>query len=170
MQFAIDRLWDGSPAAPAERARVSVSRLSEALLAVRVDAPLHGDPPPPGPPGPAPGLWEYEVVELFVGGQGSGYTEVELSPHGHSLLLRLEDVRRGARELGPARYTVAHLGGRWSGLLLLPVAWLPEGPWRGNTTAIHGQGEGRRYLSSVPLPGPRPDFHQPAAWVALDPG
>ena len=32
---------------------------------------------------------------------------------------------------------------------------------------IHGQGPGRRYDASTPLPGPKPDYHQPARFDAV---
>lgn len=164
MRWTIDKQWDGRAAMADEVATVDVWWISPSLLGLRVDAPFHGDPAPAAPPGPTPRLWEHEVVELFVAGPGAAYTEIELGPLGHSLVLSLRDVRVLDRELAPARYTAAVFGDRWTGLLLLPPDWLPAGPWRGNATAIHGPQTARRYLSALPLPGAAPDFHQPAVW------
>ncbi|MDA8018825.1 MAG: hypothetical protein MPN21_15395 [Thermoanaerobaculia bacterium] len=100
----IQTTWDGRPAAASEIVdlRVENSADSSALL-VFVDAPFHDDPQPPGPPGPTPALWNYEVVELFIAEtcddpSSVRYLEVELSPHGHHLVLRLEGVRQVVEE------------------------------------------------------------------------
>jgi len=168
--LAIDRTWDGRPLAEAERGTVRLELAGETLL-VRVDAPFHGDPPPPGPPGPTPSLWEHEVVELFVAGPGADdavpYLEVELSPHGHHLALRLAGVRRIVEEGLPLDLRAAIETRRWRAEARVPRAWLPPPPWRAAAFAVHGAGPGRRHLASVPLPGPRPDFHQPGRFPPL---
>lgn len=151
--------WDGQPIAAAEQATVRLTA-QEGGLVVEIDAPFHGDPPPPGAPGPTWKLWEHEVVELFVLGADDHYTELEISPHGHYLLLRLEGRRNVvAREL-PLAVTVSRTDGRWQAKTVLPASVLPIGPWRANAYAIHGLGEARRYLAWTPAPGPAPDFHR----------
>ena len=65
MHVVIDRLWDGRVAHPGEVARLELTRTPDGLE-VFVDAPYHGDRAPPSEPGPTDGLWEYEVVELFL--------------------------------------------------------------------------------------------------------
>lgn len=134
-------------------------------LRIEVDGPYHGDPPPPGPPGPTERLWEHEVVELFVVGHAGTdgavpYTEIELSPHGHHLVLRLLGVRQVvAREL-PLDFEATIEGARWRGLARLDRAFLPPGPHRVNAFALHGQGAHRRYLAWTPVGGREPDFHR----------
>lgn len=155
----ITRTWDGAPVGPDEAVRLAVA-LDDEGLTIEVDAPFHGDPPPPGPPGPTWALWEQEVVELFVLGPGDRYTEIELGPHGHHLVLRLEGVRQIVERELPIPYEAVITGGRWRAVARLPPSLLPEGPYRINATAIHGRGEGRRYLSWAPLPAEKPDFHQ----------
>ncbi|MDY0003387.1 MAG: hypothetical protein RBU30_18960 [Polyangia bacterium] len=186
LRLEIDRLWDGSPARPEELVTLTL-RAEEEALVVEVDAPFHGDPPPPGPPGPRDRLWEHEVVELFLAEAGAPrdrarYTELELGPHGHYLLLRLEGARRPVEsgialpyhsQVGPSLATgieppaapgvlpgpeVPH--GRWRGVARLHRALLPGPPHRGNAYAIHGQGALRRHLAWAPVPGPAPDFHR----------
>src|SRR5262245_55837907 len=96
-ELRIASTWDGLPLPAAEQARLRL-RLTPRELLLALAAPFHADPRPAGPPGPTPRLWEHEVVELFLAGAGSGsgpprYTEIELSPWGHHLVLRLEGVR-----------------------------------------------------------------------------
>ena len=63
--LAIDRTWDGQHIGDDEAVELRLSQRGDTLR-VEVDAPFHGDPPPPGPPGPTWALWEHEVVELFL--------------------------------------------------------------------------------------------------------
>ena len=105
-------------------------------------------------------LWEHEVVELFVLGPGETYTEIEVGPHGHHLVLQLAGRRQVlAREL-PLELTIKHTQRRWTAVAELPLVLLPPTPWRGNVYAIHGLGAKRRFLAGWPVPGPHPDFHR----------
>lgn len=173
--------WDGRPADPSEIVDVHLDRLADGSLRILVDAPFHDDPPPPGEPGPTPALWNYEVVELFVAESSDDpdtvrYLEVELSPHGHHLVLRFEGVRRAVEEGLPLKFRarIDRAAGRWTGEAEIPSIWLPPRPRRVNAFAIHGVGERRRYLIWSALPvGDAPDFHQPhlftdAIWFAYD--
>ena len=167
MDFEIHRTWDGHPALPGERARVSVERTADALQ-VTIDAPWHGDPPPDGPAGSKDALWQHEVVELFVVGPGEQYLELEFGPHGHFLVLQLEGVRR-PKAVGLALdFAVERVGDRWRGVARVPPEYLPPGPYTANAYAIHGHGEGRRYLACTPVPGPQPDFHRLEVFPAVD--
>jgi len=167
----VDRIWSGQPLAPEHHAELRLAAAGDELL-LTVDAPFYGDPPPPGPPGPTKGLWEHEVVELFVAGPGTDeaveYLEVELSPHGHHLALRLAGVRRVVESGLPLEFRAAIEGSRWRGSALLPRAWLPPPPHRAAAFALHDEGGARRYLASVTLPGDRPDFHQPHRFPPID--
>jgi hypothetical protein len=159
----VDRAWSGEPLAPEHHAELRLAAGDGLLLTV--DAPFHGDPPPPGPPGSTPELWEHEVVELFVAGEGPAdeveYLEVELSPHGHHLVLRLAGVRKVVAAGLELDFGASIDGGRWRGEARFPRTWLPPPPHRAAAFALHGEGAARRYLASISLPGPRPDFHQP---------
>jgi hypothetical protein len=160
----VDRTWSGEPLEPEHHAELSLKAAKGGLLLI-VDAPFQGDRPPHGPPGSTPALWEHEVVELFVAGEGAAdeveYLEVELSPHGHHLVLLLAGVRRVVEAGLGLDYRAAIEGDRWRGEAWLPRSWLPPPPHRAAAFALHGTGGRRRYLSSLPLPGDRPDFHQP---------
>ena len=165
--------WQGNPLPP-ERHAVLGLRLTARALLLTIDAPYHGDPPPPGPPGPTPRLWEHEVVELFLAGPGPPdavpYTEVELSPCGHYLVLQLQGIRRTVAEGMPVRTRCRIDGKRWRGVVRVPLRLLPQPPWRVNAFAIHGTGRSRRYLAAAPMPGTRPDFHQPHRFPDLSLG
>jgi hypothetical protein len=170
-QLTIAHHWDGRPL-DADETVCLLLRLRRTHLAIAVEAPFHGDPPPSGAPGPTARLWEHEVVELFIAGPDDGaggvrYTEVELSPHGHHLVLQLAGVRRAAAERLPLRFRRFHRGGRWRGLALLDRELLPPRPWRAAAFALHGPATSRRFLASLPLPGAAPDFHQPARFPLL---
>jgi hypothetical protein len=152
----VDRTWWGAPAEPDEVALVRVEAGPRGL-GVAVDAPLHGDPPPASPPGRADGLWEHEVVELFVRGSGGGYAELEVGPHGHHLFLTFREEReRTASHPLEVAWLPAHPG-RWAAETTIPWTLLPPSPWTGNAHAIHGVGPDRRYLSWSPQV---PDFHR----------
>lgn len=159
--LAIRHTWDGVPLPEAAAALVQVLDGGPEALRVRFFAPFHADPAPAGPPGPTPGLWSYEVVELFLAGPGEQYLELELGPFGHHLALRLDGVRRPFDQAMPMRCSTRRCGTTaWSGELVVPRAWLPEGPLRANAYRIHGTGDGRRYFAASPPGGPQPDFHR----------
>ena len=156
--------WEGQPIPASEQVRLTLAFVGDQLR-VTVDAPHHGDPPPAGPPGPTDALWEHEVVELFVLGPGARYTEIELGPHGHHLVLRLEGRRNAVATLLPLAFTAHIDGARWRGDARLPLTLLPAGPLLVNAYAIHGVGAARRYLAMTPVPGPHPDFHRLEAFT-----
>jgi len=161
IELEIRQTWDGKPVEEAHWIRLTIS-VQASILRIDVDAPLYGDPAPSSAPGPTDRLWEFEVVELFICGTGSAYTEIELGPHGHHLVLQLKDIRSPSKSLIPIDYAAQKLGARWRASAQVPIGLLPDGPHRINATSIHGVGEKRTYLSLGVLPGPQPDFHQPS--------
>lgn len=160
LHLEIRHTWDGAEIDPEERVHLSLRDEPEGLV-LTVVAPAHGDPPPAAEAGPTWGLWEHEVVELFIVGADGRYTEIELGPHGHHLVLRLSGVRQIVERELPLTFSARVHNGRWRGVAKIPRSLLPEGPHRVNAFALHGTGETRRYLCWTPLPGPKPDFHQP---------
>jgi hypothetical protein len=133
--------------------------LGTSELALEVDAPFHGDTPPKGPPGSVDGLFEYEVVEVFLLGSGDRYLEVELGPFGHYFVLELKGVRHIERSGLPLPYSCDRSGERWTGTARVPLDYLPAGLCAGNAYAIHGRGARRRHLAAHPVGGAHPDFH-----------
>lgn len=159
MELRLARTWDDRVVPPAEVATVDVSRRDDGFE-ISVDAPFFGDPPPVGPPGSTPELWQHEVVEVFFLGDDTRYLEVELSPHGHHLVLELHGVRCVTREGLPLRYAASIRAGRWRGRASVPSALVPPGPLRINAFAMHGVAAGRRYLAWRAPGGSQPDFHR----------
>ena len=166
MKLSINSTWDGEPVDSSESVDLSL-RVTEESLYISVEAPFHGDPAPESEPGPTDGLWNFEVVELFIVGSSGAYTEIELSPHGHHLVLQLSGPRVVERSLLPLNYRARVEGDRWTGMAELSRSILPEAPDRVNAFAIHGVGDARRYLAWQKLPGNRPDFHQPDRFAEL---
>ena len=167
VELPIALLWSGEPCREGERASITLTRVPDGSLLLSIDAPFHGDPPPDSEPGPTWALWEHEVVELFLLGDKERYTEIEVGPHGHHLVLRLEGRRKVVEKLLPLDLAIAHAGGRWTCTARLGQGLLPSGELRGNAYAIHGAGEGRRYLAWAPVPGDGPDFHRLEHFRAL---
>lgn len=168
----LDHTWDGQPLPARERARVTLAHEPQSLH-IEVDAPFWGDPPPTAPVGSTEGLWEHEVIEVFLAAQAQGelprYTEIELSPHGHWLVLRFAGVRRRVAAHLPLELRAEVRAARWHGAAILPASCLPSPPWRVNAFGIHGPAGARRYCAASPLPGPAPDFHQPHRFPRLFP-
>lgn len=161
LEVVVDRLWDGTPAAPDEAFTVQFSDGGDHLL-VHVDAPFHGDPPPAESAGPLWGLWKHEVVEVFISGFGAPepYVELELGPYGHHLLIQLAGEREVLASCLPLHVDTEIVGDRWRAVARLPRDVLPLPPHHLNVYAIHGEGDGRRYLAWSPVPGERPDYHR----------
>ena len=150
----IQHTWDGDRADEDEAVSFTM-KLSEIELSLEVDAPFHGDPLPE-----SNDLWEFEVVELMLVGAGDTYLEVELSPHGHYLVLFLRGERHVVHRGVVLDYRADIEGHRWRGVAQIPIGWLPLETNRLNAFAMHGTGQKRRYLAWRPTRGPRPDFHR----------
>jgi hypothetical protein len=162
-RLVVAHTWDGLPVAAEDQAVLTLT-LDGQHLCIEVDAPFAGDPPPDAPPGPTDRLWEHEVVELFVV-QGEQYTEIELGPFGHHLVLQLQGIRQPVHTGLPLHWTSRTAAGRWTGTASIARALLPAAPERCNAYRIHGAGDQRRYLAHAPVPGPGPDFHRLSHFV-----
>lgn len=161
VDFEVRGTWDGAALASGEEARVraSIDR-ARGVLDVVVSARFYADPQPDAPSGSRPGLWDFEVVELFLVGEAEEYLEVELGPHGHFLVLRLSGRRNVVESEIPIAYRARLDGDRWTGRAAVPLDRVPEPVRFANAYAIHGTGASRRHLAAHPVPGDRPDFHR----------
>ena len=168
MELRIRHTWNGAPCLPEEEVRIELNWTTSAL-SIRIQAPYHGDPPPPTPSGSTDLLWEHEVVEIFILGASERYTEIELGPHGHFLVLQLAGRRNPIRRGLPIQYQANIIGNYWEGRAVIPMDFLPDGIGHLNATAIHGEGSQRRYLAWTPMPGPHPDFHRLEAFGPIEP-
>ena len=178
VDILIDHDWRGAPARANEGVSIALSRASAHAtsdLLVQIDAPFHNDKPPTSAAGPAPRLWNFEVVELFLLGGGLRYLELEFGPHGHWLALELEGVRNVVRSENSeqaVQFGAERSEKRWRGTARVDVSLLPAGLSRLNAYAIHGADLERRYLAAFASPGSSPDFHsleyfRPFDWDAL---
>ncbi|MEO0601687.1 MAG: hypothetical protein AAF211_09630 [Myxococcota bacterium] len=159
IELAIDRTWDGTPVPAAERAVLRLAIEGDELV-IDVDAPFHGDPEPDAPVGATDRLWEHEVVELFVVGDGETYTEIELSPHGHHWVLRLEGIRRAVEKGVDIAFTSTIVGDRWTGRARIALDHLPPVRRTANAFRIAGVGSERRFFAWRAVPGDGPNFHR----------
>ena len=169
LRLLIAHRWDGTALGPQRVVSVELDVDAAGALLIQVEAPFYDDPHPGGFVGSLEGLWEHEVVEVFVAhASGAPYLEVELGPHGHHLVLTFSGVRECVRRGLPIEYAASHDGSLWRGRAVVPASYLPPAPHRVNAFALHGAGAGREYLLWSLLPGDQPDFHQPARFPEVD--
>ena len=179
MSLSRFRRWDGGDAPTGLDVGVAVEVAgSELVLSWRVSL-LESPRVPSVPAGFLDGLWEFDVVELFLAPAAAGegktrYLELEVGPGGHWLALSLADVRvrEAVLERLPVRVAGVVERATWRGSLRVAFEEVERIvgplPWRGLGCAVLGGGIGDcAYLTSSRLPGPRPDFHQPHAWPLL---
>ena len=128
------------------------------------------------------GLWNGNVVELFLGNSKTGrYLEVHLAPSGKWWSCVFTSVRvREFEEGRPLPLSVIHHrrdkhGRRWEASVQVPSVVLGKllgvrdfMELRANLAAIvHPVTGTSLYFSRAALPGAKPDFHQPAAWLEM---
>lgn len=169
---AIAHTWDGRALPSSQIIHCTLERQDRHLI-WRIDAPYYGDPAPDHPVGPTPGLWNHEVVELFIGQDpftdgDYEYSEIECSPHGHHLIVQIRGIRRIIRQCLPMDYHATIGSERWTATAHIPLDLLPQGRWRYNLCSIHGTGHARCYCSMVTLPGAYADFHRPGRYKVPD--
>lgn len=167
MNFTIKSLWNSTLIEGDRFVQLSLSSTPDNKhLIIEIQAPFFHDPSPPGPAGPFPTLWNYEVVELFfLASSTNHYIELEFSPYGHYLVLLLLDRRKPLKDMLPLdEYRVELLQSNqwWHGRALVPRAHFPARINLFNAYAIHGQGEKRIYEALYPAPpeSDQPDFHR----------
>ena len=158
--FRLSKTWNDLNIPAEDYVYIDVKFNSDEIE-ILIDAPLYNDPKPHTAPGPTDGLWNYEVVEVFLVGDDGQYLELEFGPHGHYLMLWLTQPRKVAERTLSCRYTVSQTNERWTGKVQFPRAHAPRRIHSYNAFAISGLGRSRRYLAWHPMPGEKPDFHQP---------
>jgi hypothetical protein len=164
LRLPIERHWNGTRCRdPRRRGELRLAREGGAL---EIAASFERQTPariPAAPPGTrVEGLWEYDVVELFLAGAGGRYLELELGAGGHFLLLEFDAPRRRSSDHAgfspPLEFRED--ARRWHATLRLPLALLPRDLCALNAFAIvRGS-----FLAHHPVPGVAPDFHQPQSF------
>lgn len=165
MEFVINTTWDGRALQVSEFVTLTFlhSLSTDGEIVLKLEAPFYGDPAPQSPPGPLFRLWDYEVVEVFILGDGNRYLEVEVGPHGHHLVLLLDGYRSAKVHSLDLKYEWQIVNNRWTGTVFIPAAYFPKGASKLNAYAIHGQGNSRVYSSLFPSETGKyeePDFHR----------
>jgi hypothetical protein len=173
MAYEIRTTWDNQTSPDNAEITLKFSRAktqngTDGDLLIQVEAPFFDDPklPEGTPAGFVDGLWDYEVVEIFLLGTDGKYLEIELGPRGHYLVYFLEGARNVTNShLTLENYTaeVSGDGKRWKGEALIPPQYLPQGLNKFNAYAIHKSDPGRVYMSLFPVPTGKfqnPDFHR----------
>lgn len=165
LHLHIDKNWDGSPC-PDDRlwARVSMSQTKDGLL-IRVEAPMiHEQKIPEAPMGTrVEGLWEYDVVEVFLVGPGHRYLEIECGAGGHFLVLGFDSIRHrsDSYESFAPILRFEKTGKRvWKSSLIIPWKMVPENLRALNAFAIMAG----QFLAYSPVSGTQPDYHQPDSY------
>lgn len=153
-------LWDGTQISTQDEVHVHIERLPSGL-SLEIDAPYYGDVAPEQPACSLWGLWNYEVVEIFLVGADGRYLEAEFGPHGHHLLLWLDAPRNIVQKHLPVSFRSSIVEKRWYGSVHIDASILPEKIVKWNLFSIHGQDTHRVYQCMQPLGTAQPDFHQP---------
>ncbi len=158
----MDHLWNGSMC-PDDRlwADLQVSQIKDGLH-VRALAPLLLEQRVPEAPmgSRVEGLWNFDVVELFLVGPGHQYVELELGAGGHFLLLGFDSIRRRSNTFETLRPVIRFektSEKQWVSEVTIPWKIVPENLRAINAFAIMGS----HFLAFGALPGTEPDFHQP---------
>ena len=164
--------WNGVAIPPEEEVLIHVEKDGDNFI-FEVNAPFYDDPKPKGEASSLDGLWNYEVVEFFISGAvnphgHTPYLEVELSPHGHYLVIELLGERHRFGIKTSLDFVVKRSKKRWHGIVTIPLSWLAPPPHRWNAYAIHGVGARRRYLAMNPTFSEQPDFHRLECFSALE--
>jgi len=158
----IEHLWDGSLCMD-ERlwAEVSLVQTKQGLV-ITTRSPVLADQNIPGFPVGirVDGLWNHDVVEIFFVGPGHQYLEIELGAGGHFLVLGFDSIRHCSntfRSFDPNLVFDQTNGQIWKSEILIPYKIIPENLRAINAFAILSG----HFLAYAPVPGEKPDFHQP---------
>lgn len=167
MRLVVENQWNGEKSPrPDVRAEVSFEQV-EGGMAVKASMPRREDEKVPDAPARTrvENLWEYDVVELFLVGDDGKYLEIELGPGGHYLILGFDGVRRRSDgHIGLDPHIEMKKDDRsWSSSCLLPPSIVPT-PLKAVNAFVIASG---LYLAAFPVPGEKPDFHQPGAFPTL---
>ena len=178
---------------------ISITLTEQSALKIEYSAPFMDNPAPSEAQGRLWGLWEYEVLELFIAGANNEYLELEFGPHSHHLALYFKGERQlveghvKLEELSfwkdslQSQSMIDHLQAKvkpaqWGGSCLIKQEHLPPS-FLGNPESVDhsiltnqsqlniainafwcfdDHHDSRQFYCAFPLPGSKPNFHQPA--------
>ena len=127
---------------------------------------VRGDPtrlviPPSAAPQRTDGLWKTTCFEIFVGKEGKGYREYNLSPSGQWAAYEFDDYRTGMRNSSAdIEVKIFEINSDLQ-LTAKIIAELPNPVLVGLTAVIEEMDGAIRYWSTAFAPG-KPDFHAAA--------
>jgi hypothetical protein len=168
MNLEVESRWDGSPCPDKTiRGEFTVER-EESGLRITAKAPKFSvEHQPNAPTGTRfDGLWEFDVLEIFFVGENGKYIEIELGTAGHYLVLGFDGVRRRSNDFHDMSFDHSFKredDGSTISTILIPNEILPTVITRANAFVIANQ----EFLSHAPLPGAKPDFHQPSEYPIM---
>ncbi len=128
------------------------------------------------------GLWQRDVIECFFGNPENGrYLEIHLAPTGQWWAcvftgIRVAEIPEGhPLPLSVVEHRRDKEGTRWEASVQVPAEVLCRllqarsfMDLRANLCATIYPGTGpAAYFSLAPLPGEKPNFHQPGAWLEM---
>jgi hypothetical protein len=164
LELPIEDRWDGSPGPGHVR---GLARLQSSADGIAFEARLrHAGPAriPDAPPGArVADLWHYDVVECFLVARDGRYLELELGAGGRFLALLFSAPRVRSDDLAQWQPRVEHRASatEWWARMVAPWRLVPT-----PITALNAYvAAGGALLARHPLPGPEPDFHQPARFA-----
>ncbi|MBI4438260.1 hypothetical protein HY631_04915 [Candidatus Uhrbacteria bacterium] len=158
----IDRLWNGTACSDDRLWATLELSLNKQGVHVRTHAPLLLETSAPDAPmgTRVDGLWNFDVVELFLVGPGHQYLELELGAGGHFLVLSFDSIRRRANSYEAFHPVVRFektAEKQWTSEMTIPWSMVPENLRALNAFAIMAG----QFLAYEAVPGTEPDFHQP---------
>jgi hypothetical protein len=122
------------------------------------------------------GLWEADVVELFLSNPRTGfYIEFNLAPRGAWWCCTFDSPRSrcadGAKPIEGVQTRAAYTEESWDSMLLVHLKSLPYrlafdvGSTLANITFCLGRPQ--QFITLADLGGGEPDFHRPNKWIPI---
>ncbi len=166
-ELVVQNLWNGKGSTrPDLWARFALSKTKEGIMVTATMPTALAERIPNAPENTrVDNLWEYSVAELFLAKNDKEYLEIEIGPCGHFLILGFSDVRVRSNEYEDFAPTIVTHNDQKTitHTFLIPTTMLPEPITKACAFVISKD----LFLSSAPLPGDEPNFHQPASFPPI---